>query len=96
MGKDAESWLVLLRQAAVLILASVARFPKYAACHFSPRHPNPFRSQYAVAHLNVLNNLLQQRSEGAHITNSIFDYLLQRNFYPLLAQAIASVVSVPP
>ncbi|KAF9445554.1 HECT-domain-containing protein [Macrolepiota fuliginosa MF-IS2] len=70
-GKNAESWLVLLRQASVLILDSVARYPM-ASC--------------AVAHLSVLNMLL----EGTEVANSVLDYLLQRNFYPLLAQAICS------
>ncbi|KAF5355124.1 hypothetical protein D9756_005712 [Leucocoprinus leucothites] len=75
-GKDSESWFILLRQAAFFILTSVAHYPM---------------SQYAVAHLNVLNALLQPRTEGTQVTHSILDYLLRRNFYSLLAQAVTSV-----
>ncbi|KAF9440310.1 hypothetical protein P691DRAFT_822384 [Macrolepiota fuliginosa MF-IS2] len=70
-GENAEGWLVLLWQASVLILDSVARYPM-ASC--------------AVAHLSILNMLV----EGTEATNAVLNYLLQQNFYPLLAQAICS------
>ncbi|KXN82656.1 hypothetical protein AN958_02333 [Leucoagaricus sp. SymC.cos] len=75
-GKDSASWLVLLRQAALFLLTSVSHYPM---------------SRYAVAHLQILSALLQPRTEGTQITYSILDYLLQRNFYPLLAQAVSSI-----
>lgn len=49
----------------------------------------PQRSQSAVAHLTTLNTLLKYQTEFKY---SIVDYLLQRNFYSLLAQAIESIV----
>lgn len=89
-GKDAESWAVLSRQAALLLLTSVAHYPMFV---FFPsgvlRHllnPPLFRSQHAVSHLNVLNTLLQPQSP-------VLGYLLDRQFYSLVAQAINSVVS---
>ncbi|KAF7782877.1 hypothetical protein Agabi119p4_2253 [Agaricus bisporus var. burnettii] len=68
-GKDAGSWAVLSRQAALLLLTSVAHHPM---------------SQHAVSHLNVLNTLLQPQSP-------LLGYLLDRQFYSLVAQAINSV-----
>ncbi|GLB43810.1 putative HECT-domain-containing protein [Lyophyllum shimeji] len=71
------SWLVLVRQIAFLILQSVAQKPQ---------------SPHANSHLQVLNTLLSPFStsqylgeSGVHISVEIAQYLLRRNFYPLLA-----------
>lgn len=49
----------------------------------------PQRSQNVVAHLAILNTLLKHQTE---FKCSMIDYLLRRSFYPLLAQAIESIV----
>jgi ubiquitin-protein ligase E3 C len=93
-GKDAESWSVLIRQAALLLLTSVAHHPMSVVCFFfSPENTSSltlFRSQHAVSHLNVLNTLLDVQSANARL---VLGYLLDRHFYSLVAQAINSVVS---
>ncbi|EIM79363.1 HECT-domain-containing protein [Stereum hirsutum FP-91666 SS1] len=72
-GPERESWLVLTRQAALLILQSVAEHPE---------------STYAVTHLRVLDILLAPSSSW---TVPIALYLLQRDLYRLLSQAIRGI-----
>ncbi|KAI0926648.1 hypothetical protein AcV5_007383 [Taiwanofungus camphoratus] len=67
-----QSWFICLRKTSLLLLQDVANEPQ---------------SQYAVAHLAVLNMLL---SDGPHTSQYIM-YLLERGFYSLLGQAISQI-----
>ncbi|KAG6818559.1 hypothetical protein H0H93_003989, partial [Arthromyces matolae] len=78
-----KSWLVLIKQAAALLLSSVARNPNQSS---------------SVAHLKVLNALLSRSatttalgSVGAYVSVEITNYLLKRNFYSLASQSFMSI-----
>ncbi|TFK31976.1 HECT-domain-containing protein [Crucibulum laeve] len=78
-----NSWLVLIRQASLLLLRSVAQ---------SPQSPN------AQLHLQVLSILLSSTttkrvlgSTGTEICVNITQYLINHNLYDLLSQAIRSI-----
>ncbi|KAJ7081832.1 HECT-domain-containing protein [Mycena belliarum] len=83
LGPHQSNWLVLIRQACLLLLRSVAA---------SPQTPN------AVAHLKNINLLVSSDaatrnlgSQGRDVAAGIMGYLLPRGFYPLLSQAIRSI-----
>ncbi|KZT24637.1 HECT-domain-containing protein [Neolentinus lepideus HHB14362 ss-1] len=85
MGADSErfSWLVLIRPVTSLLLKSVARAPK---------------SQNAVSHLRILNALLSPSvctrhlgDQGPDVSREITRYLLARDMYSHLSQAITSI-----
>ncbi|KDQ51194.1 hypothetical protein JAAARDRAFT_41256 [Jaapia argillacea MUCL 33604] len=82
-GPDHASWSVLIRQASFLLLHSISLAPQ---------------SQYATAHLQVLNALLSPSPrtkklgpQGSDVTIDIMRYLLNRNLYSYLATAIARI-----
>ncbi|KAI0039666.1 HECT-domain-containing protein [Auriscalpium vulgare] len=83
VGPERNSWLVLVRRAALLILQSAADFPQ---------------SQHTVAHLRVLDVLLSPSiaprvlgPQGAEVTLEFTRYFLGHNLYPLLAKAISGI-----
>ncbi|CAK5268179.1 unnamed protein product [Mycena citricolor] len=85
-GPNASSWLVLIRQAAALLLKSISSAP---------------RSKDAVAHLTVLNMLLSPNvvsrnlgPSGREVCANIQLYLLRRSFFPLLSRSIQSIPPV--
>ncbi|KAF7339313.1 HECT-domain-containing protein [Mycena sanguinolenta] len=78
-----SSWCVLIRQIFLLLLRSIAASPK---------------SPDAVAHLKIMNMLVSAdvmtRNLGPHgrdVVADILMYVLKRNFYPLLSEAIRSM-----
>ncbi|TFK46201.1 HECT-domain-containing protein [Heliocybe sulcata] len=82
-GPERESWLVLIRPVSSLLLKSAARAPK---------------SQNAVSHLRILNALLAPAvctrhlgDPGADVSREITRYLLARDMYGHLSQAITGI-----
>ncbi|KAF8960501.1 HECT-domain-containing protein [Flammula alnicola] len=83
VGPQRTSWLVLIRQASLLLLQSVAD---------SPQSPN------ALSYLEVLNILLSNAvaikvlgADGPPTCSLITEYLLQHRLYDLLSQAIERI-----
>ncbi|KAF9543333.1 HECT-domain-containing protein [Agrocybe pediades] len=83
LGAHRASWLVLIRQASLLLLQSVAD---------SPSSPN------SVAYLQLLGVLLSNDThtrvlgvEGSSICQNITAYLMQRGLYQLVGQAIEKI-----
>ncbi|KAI0311311.1 HECT-domain-containing protein [Amylostereum chailletii] len=80
-GPERASWLVLVRQAAHLLLQSVADFP---------RSPN------APSHIKTLAFLLSSTTTtrvlgppGSDLTLDVTDYLITRGFYRFMARSIS-------
>ncbi|PPQ73989.1 hypothetical protein CVT26_006358 [Gymnopilus dilepis] len=85
VGEHGQSWLVLIRQATLLLLQSVAQ---------SPQSPN------ALSYLQVLTILLSAEAsmkslgaQGPSFTAALTDYLIRHQYYTLLGQAIQRIVS---
>ncbi|KAJ7148938.1 HECT-domain-containing protein [Mycena crocata] len=83
VGQYQSSWLVLIRQACVLLVRSVATFPQ---------------SQNTVAYLKTISMLVSADvvsrnlgPQGREIAANILLYALRRGFYPLLSQAVRSI-----
>ncbi|KAG6876550.1 hypothetical protein C0992_012473 [Termitomyces sp. T32_za158] len=81
--ENQDSWLVLTKQAAILLLRSVVN--------------SPLNSR-SVSHLKVLNALLSPTTTtavlgdvGKHVSSQITMYLLHRDLYPLLSTSISSI-----
>ena len=98
---DALSWLVLIRQAAHLLLESIANFP---TCVYRVLLPTVIliryrRSTGSQTHARVLDSLLSidvagrvLGPSGSDVTVNITDYLLARGFYQRLRKLIVSLV----
>ncbi|KAG6849462.1 hypothetical protein H0H93_008249 [Arthromyces matolae] len=78
-----NSWLVLIKQVATILLSSVARNPNKAS---------------SIAHLKVLNALLSRSvtttalgAAGAYVSAEITTYLLKRDFYSFISQSLLSI-----
>ncbi|KAG6863032.1 hypothetical protein C0991_008618, partial [Blastosporella zonata] len=77
------SWLILIKQTALLLLRSIAKFPS------NPR---------SIPHLQILVALMTSSTTasalgdfGSYASDQITMYLFSRDLYPLLSQAIASI-----
>lgn len=82
-GAEGSSWLVLIREVSYSLLKSAASAP---------------RSPDAVSHLRILNALLSPEVCGKHlgdqgpvVSREITRYLLAREMYTLLSQAITGI-----
>ncbi|KAK2459462.1 hypothetical protein APHAL10511_008522 [Amanita phalloides] len=76
-GTHLGSWLVLIRKLSLLMLRSIANAPQ---------------SANALEHLRLLNKLLSFKQPGnIDIPAYITEYLLCRDLYPLISNAIRSI-----
>ncbi|KAI0061554.1 HECT-domain-containing protein [Artomyces pyxidatus] len=83
VGPQRESWLVLIRQVALLLLQSVAEFPQ---------------SSHAMYHLQILDALLSTSTttrvlgpQGVALTIELSRYLLNHDLYAHLAKALSGI-----
>ncbi|KAG6826268.1 hypothetical protein H0H92_000506, partial [Tricholoma furcatifolium] len=71
---EQESWVVLIRQVAWLLLLVVLK--------------DPLR---AISQRRILNDLLSPSTAGAEMSAKVSLYLVERDFYGLLARSISSI-----
>ncbi|KAH9979885.1 hypothetical protein BGW80DRAFT_1271015 [Lactifluus volemus] len=82
-GPNSDSWVILIRKIAILLLRSVANSPQAPASHY---------------HLRVLDKLLSPTSSAQalgpradDLRMDISSYLLHLELYPLLAEALKNI-----
>ena len=100
LGDQRNSWLVLIRQACLFLLQSIADSPQcvMSYCINDPSNAS-FRSPNALMHFQLLNILLSQDlavsfigPDGTDLCTAIIEYLFNHRLYQLLRAAIQRMV----
>ena len=100
LGDQRNSWLVLIRQACLFLLQSIADSPQCVMSHciYDPSNAS-FRSPNALMHFQLLNILLSQDlavsfigPDGTDLCTAIIEYLFNHGLYQLLRAAIQRMV----
>ena len=101
LGDQRNSWLVLIRQACLFLLQSIADSPQcvMSYCIYDPSNPL-FRSPNSLMHFQLLDILLSQDlavsvigPDGTNLCATIVEYLFNHRLYQLLRSAIQRMVS---
>lgn len=100
-GDQKQHWIVLVRQAGLLLLESAATNPLYVLLDTFPSVFNlNFRSKNTELFLRYLNVLLlietgpvAEGDERLPIVQVVLDYLIRREFYNLLGKCVRLIVS---